>query len=517
MKTFLPLLALLFIFSFNSFSQSDIQRVEIEAKVKSDNYSIVPAGDNGVLVFSESKEKVKTVDGKSRVWSITKYDVNFKEEWTDELYVEKKADLYRFIYEDDFLYLLFATIEDKNNDVHVFKLNVKDGDFRDIRGTVPYMQLNDMTVANNKLLIAGNTYPTPGQVKSRALYTMLCCYIPSIFGSLRFPVAPLLYVADFDQNRLKLVTVQTDFRGSMRDVQYVPEEDNYYSIMIEQSKKKIFSTKLSSYDGNVTKKKDVIVKSSNNNILVNGKMMPLADNQKLLIGTFSKPKSEKKGKKDKWGKIESVEGLFFTRFTEGKQEFIKYYDFADLASYKDESSASHMLLVHNIIQREDEYIIVAEAYYPQYHTESYTDANGNSHTTVVFDGYRYTHAIAAGFDAKGNLLWDHAFKIMEILTFNLTERVKVIMSDDDIVLAYAYGGYIMTKILRGEDIIDGKRSTELDTEFSSDKVKANYDSEVQYWYDNYFLASGYQKIKSDKKETGDRKRHVFYFNKVGYK
>ncbi|MCF8299135.1 MAG: hypothetical protein K9J13_16420, partial [Saprospiraceae bacterium] len=148
----------------------------------------------------------------------------------------------------------------------------------------------------------------------------------------------------------------------------------------------------------------------------------------------------------------------------------------------------------------------------------YMDANGNWHTRQVFDGYRYTHAIVAAFDKDGERLWDNTFEIMNVLSFNLKERVKVLRNseDDEIVLVYSYGGQLNSKVIEGSKVVERKQTTKLETKNEKDKVLSNYDSDMEYWYDNYFITWGYQRIKEKGKGLLNKKRQVFYFTKIAY-
>ena len=183
-----------------------------------------------------------------------------------------------------------------------------------------------------------------------------------------------------------------------------------------------------------------------------------------------------------------------------------------------EISFDYKLLVHDIIKRDSSYIMIAEAYYPEYHTVTYTsvDSYGRPETVsyTVFDGYRYTDALIACFDKQGELLCDNSFEIWNILTFNLHERVKVLIDGDDIMLAYSNEGEIASKIIRGNEVIEGKQYTKIESKYSSDKLISDYNSDMEYWYGNYFISYGYQKIKN--KQQDKSKRTVFYFNKIAF-
>ena len=170
--------------------------------------------------------------------------------------------------------------------------------------------------------------------------------------------------------------------------------------------------------------------------------------------------------------------------------------------------------------------MIGEAYYPEYEkiatTTTTTTNMGNgmtstrTHTsyTYHFIGYRYTHAVIAVFDKNGEMLWDNCFEIGDVLTYNLREKVKVMNDGDNIVLAYSEGGYIKYKIIKDNEVVQGKDEVKIETLKEDDNVKRNSNSDLDFWYDNYFLVWGFQKIKNDNKESKG-KRTVFYFNKIG--
>jgi len=69
---------------------------------------------------------------------------------------------------------------------------------------------------------------------------------------------------------------------------------------------------------------------------------------------------------------------------------------------------AYNLLVHDIVNRNGKYILVVEAFHPEYHTEqsfvyNYYGQPFNN-TVTVFDGYRYSNAIVLAFDSTGNAI-----------------------------------------------------------------------------------------------------------------
>ncbi|MEZ4900779.1 MAG: hypothetical protein R2822_03010 [Spirosomataceae bacterium] len=63
----------------------------------------------------------------------------------------------------------------------------------------------------------------------------------------------------------------------------------------------------------------------------------------------------------------------------------------------------YRMLVHDVIKNGDEFVLVAEVYYPVYKSGSnyYNGALRNANRE--YDAFRYTHAIVCGFDKSGKL------------------------------------------------------------------------------------------------------------------
>ncbi|HWY33067.1 MAG TPA: hypothetical protein VNX68_00390, partial [Nitrosopumilaceae archaeon] len=283
------------------------------------------------------------------------------------------------------------------------------------------------------------------------------------------------------------------------------------------------------------------VKGDGKNEIVSTRIHNLSVNEQLLLGTFKKSPPPRKYFNPASNKAlsfgDDAEGMFFSKIENGTEKYIKYYAFKEFnqfyslvtgqATVSDKqkeklsqrySGLTYRLLVHDIIEKNDQYIMVAEAYYPQYHTQCYYNGRGQT-CYQVFDGFRFTNALVAGFDKEGNKLWDNSFEIMDVLTFKLKEKVRVLPFDNETVLVYAFGSQIRSKIINGNEVVEGKTSTPLGTGFQNDQIRSSAENSIDYWYDNCFISYGYQKIKSDDealKQGKDSKRRVYYFNKVTF-
>ncbi len=271
-----------------------------------------------------------------------------------------------------------------------------------------------------------------------------------------------------------------------------------------------------------------------------GKIATLSGDTRLLFGTYGVVDGINIDQKDYF--IRESAGFFAVNITDPDNLVLRHQNFLDLenmtgylkskeymaarkkAEKKDEEdkekfSVTYDMLLHDVIEHDSLFYFVGEAFYENYHTvtNTYYDYYGRAVPVSysVFDGYRYFNAFISCYDHYGNKLWDNGMEIYNILTFDLARRVVVFFAGNDIVLAYNREGKISAKIIDGPQVIEGVDNFPLETTYINDKVIEDTKSNMVYWYDNYFLAYGFQTIRNN--ALGDRsKRTVFYINKVGF-
>lgn len=241
----------------------------------------------------------------------------------------------------------------------------------------------------------------------------------------------------------------------------------------------------------------------------------------------------------------SSEGIFFMERLNGKttfMNFFKYTDLDDFLSYLSDKSQqkiekkkqkkekkgkelkiSYNLANHEIIKVEDGYIFLGEAFYPTYRTETYTttDANGRTttHTRSVFDGYQYTHAVIVKFSEEGEILWDKTFEMWASYKPYYVKRFISISerNEGSMDMVFANRSYIVSKSIEYDEglIEEGKENKKIETIHSGDDAKYSV-SNIDYWYDNYFIAYGTQVIKNTSGQASKKKRKIYFISKVEY-
>ena len=136
----------------------------------------------------------------------------------------------------------------------------------------------------------------------------------------------------------------------------------------------------------------------------------------------------------------------------------------------------------------------------------------------MFDGYRYTHAVIMGFDKQGNLLWDNSFEINDVISFELEQFVQASIKDNPISLIYVFDNQIRSKVVQGNDVLEGKELVDIKLQFSEDQVvkDGTIIHGLDPWYDNVFYTYGTQKIRNQVTGGSELTREVYFINKVVY-
>lgn len=260
----------------------------------------------------------------------------------------------------------------------------------------------------------------------------------------------------------------------------------------------------------------------------------LNEDENIITGTYSNNSAS------------TSEGIYFCKTSNEKIDFIKFYKFLDLKNFLSylpekkqekiekkkkkkqnkgkELKFSYQIAAHEIMKIENGYLFLGEAYYPTYRTETYSTTstvNGvtttSTQTRQVFDGYQYTHAMLGLFDEEGNLLWDQIFEMKgSYKPFYVKRFISIAEKDENsLKLVFASGKRIISKSIDYEGaVINDSESEDIETSYTGDKVKTSF-SNIDYWYDNYFVAYGSQKIKNKAGEA-KRKRKVYFVSKIKF-
>lgn len=477
------------------------KRLEIELHDDYFGEETFEFGKMGFIMSSRGDEKVNN----QSEWKYDLYSTELELQKTEKVLLNKKYGLDETFKTDESLHTLY---KDRKGNYAIVSVDVANFKITQVEGKVPKKSwIKDMAILGDY----------------------------AYFNAL-MKKEPVLLSVNWKTGVQKYIPVYLD-RTSSRKISLlgfqVLEESNevfvYIKVRIGRRETDMHIIRLN----NKGEKKDVfnLTKNIDKNI-VDVTASEIGNGKYIFTGTYSSKFTA------------ASEGLYFCRAQDSKIDFIQFYNFLDLENFLTylpertqekierkkqrkenrgkEMKINYHIAGHEIIQLDDGYIFLGEAYYPTYRTETYTTyVNGVATTTTrtVFDGYQYTHAVLARFDKSGNLLWDQTFEMWpSYKPYYIRRWISMPeVNKDDIKLMFINRNKVVSKSFDFDGrILSDRESDEIETGFEGDKSKNAYNTSVEHWYDNYFLAWGTQKIKNKKDEDVKRKRKVYFVSKVRF-
>jgi len=533
----------------------DKNRIEYEVDEQS-TFETVPLGKRGALVFYDTQDKS---DKAMTTYKIDKYDIGMSKISTSTLKVKKKFDFLEKVNDPTGLYLLFANAAVVSRSVTlnaptfteftIYKLD-SNGNTTTYNGVLPKdIHYKKMVVVNGVVYVGGSIGPTASTIQTRMCISMCFCFIPMLFFNNNH--IPFVFSVDMNSQRptKKDFNIQSDIKMNtvVKDMDGNSEEGECTFLVSSNSKKNSSSYIKVIKDGKL--EKDLNTKFPGDKSISNIHINSLGS-QRVLFGTYSAATGNNAML------AQNTIGIFFSTFENGARtafSTIPYSSFKNFHIYLTKSEArstkkdskkgkettiSMNVNFHDIIIRDNEYIIMGESYYPQYHTEVTTTYNANGtvsyQTRTVFDGYRFYGAFVCAVDKQGKLIWDNGLSFdmsksdnvskQGILSYSLDKKFRFIEGNDEsITIIINDGVNIKTASVDKDGALTLNKDKKISTGSKSDKSVTNLDDngQLDYWYDNYFLASGLQKIRTESmaqvksKNKGEKKkRTVYYINKI---
>jgi hypothetical protein len=521
------------IFTLYISNAQSVKRLEIPVPSNSTELFTIPINEQGVLVLNQINKSNFT---------LTRYDINLEKLWSINGTIDASLDYVKHAYDGKNLYLLFSRY--RSNVYEIVKVNIGPGFIEKYQiMSVDRMEVSDFQALNASVFIGGvvNSQPV-------ILFTNL--------QERKTKVLPSAL-----KNQAEIQSMELDTTSDLVNVTYAVG-----------TKGKNYQLVLKSFNEDGKQISQVVMNPDNQYAMMNGRLNLVSDSTEVMFGTYGHKNSigSSRGPTSQgiyFTKLvdNEVVDVKFHSFT----EFKNFFNFMserqrerqerkiqDKKEKGEDLRLDYRLLVHDIIKQDDKYIMVAEAFYADYRYNNFNPygfgngwnswgspyntfynpyrwgwgnyglyspfssyyspwgwGNRNFNNNQTFDGWIYTHAIVAAFDEKGNLLWDNSIEMKDVKEQRLSEKVKASIKGDEITLSYSNKGQIFTKIIQAEKVVENTQPRPIDTQLDGDKVKQTTSDNIDFWYNNYFIASGYQKIANDQ-EGG--KRNVFYLNKVSF-
>jgi len=487
-------------------------RVEIPVKSDNETYRIIPLAEQGLMVFYKSLEIAD--QGKIK-WYFSLYDADLRIQWSKGIAINNTLEYFDFSLDSDTLNLLFynnSKEKTPDQNIQIIRISFQKSIFIGIQGILPEnAEPVDFKVCHHKAYIGFNSKNGPARMMIIELFSGKSM-------TFSFTQQEVSLLAEF-----LIDTTDGKVISAVRKI-FAKNQAGFVLSVFDSSGRSIGETNLNSNAGG--------------NDLKSVSILPDTSGEFIILGTYGTSSGQKSSKNHI---PEESTGIYFTSVKDFKQQSISFYNFlefknAHLLSGENEMDALKKkaqkknknlneyslgltVVLHPPSQDHNQIILLAESFFPQYHTENFTDfdfyGRPFTNTYTIFDGYRFRNAIVAGFDKSGKLLWDNIMEIRNLLSIDLKTKVNVFPSQNNNVLAYLSEGKVASKIIHQGEVIEKIDFSPIESGLPNDKILTETKSRMIPWYKNFFICYGYQEIKNVSLDNNN-KRWVFYFNKIRF-
>ena len=512
----------------------------VEFPIGNDNIETftIPLGNQGLVLMSQ-------LDKQS--FNLRKFNTNIEQVWSVNANVETSQDYVTNCFDGSNLFLLFSRF--KSNSYVIFRINTNTGKVEKFQIiSVDRIEISNFKALNASLFIGG-------MVNSQPVI---------LFTNLKEKITRILPVVVKGSAEIQSMDLDTTFQQI--NVTYTAgKKAKEYQLLVK------------SFDEDGNQLGQVIMNPDEQYAAMNAKSTQLNDSLQVIVGTYGHVGTIGSSRGP------SSQGIYFQSFMDGVLNqasyisFTKFSNFFNFLSSKQQEKQvkkikdkeekgedlrlDYRLIMHEIIRKGNHYIIVAEAFYPDYKYNNNLYGAGNINGGLMgfnnfyspwnsiynpyrwgygnygiyspfssyyspwgyrgynsygndqqFDGWIYTHAVVAELDENGKLLWDHCISLYDMKEEKLTQKVKTSVTDDQIILSYSKENQIITKLISQQGTVEEEKITTIQTENEGDKVRKAGKVDLNYWFGPYFLASGIQSINNE----SDGKRNVFFLNKIKF-
>ena len=479
-------------------------RVEIELDDYDDYYTVISAREEGLVLVRQVENKTEP---RKNNWEVLKYNTDLTLSWRRNLLVNINYDFTGYEYRNGKVYLLYKPVNYQNDKMILQVLSLGTGNMEEAEINYVFpLNLTEFTVSGNAAILGGYVNYMPAVIH----YDL---------SSKKVKVLPGIY-----NNRSELVDISVD------------EDTGIFNILVTEKtfdKRNTLAIKTFDQNGTLLQNRTLETKGTNN--IIFGRSTRFNAREQFIAGTYSNNKSSYSS------------GIFIAKLDALGGQDITYISYGDLKNFFSYMKAKrearvrdrinrrrvqgkkvkfrYRLLVHDIVEKDDMFLLFGEAFYPKYNNTALSSIaygpyfpRGRWGDNMYFAGYKYTHAVVVAFNKKGKVLWDNSFEINDVTSFSLDQYVNASIEEKRVILLYLYENVIRSKLINEDEILEGKTFDDIKMKFEDDVAKNN-DYEIgglSLWYDKFFYAYGVQRIKNLKDREAKLSRKVFYINKITY-
>jgi hypothetical protein len=506
-----------------------VDRIEVDAKFAENNF-LVMTRSGGLIAFRAQPEKGFNLRSKLQYFLT---DFELKSDSFHEVPIKDNYDLVGYDLEGDYFYALLQKGVNATSERYLIEINLKDEKATEIPLENIYnMELKEFFVLNRNAIFMGSA-----------------------------DLRPVVQIFDIEANNV--FTVQGIYSKETKILQLRKDSElGVLDVLVSRRDKyKMKQISLLTFDEKGSKIREVVIDrlSDSSLELVEGILTPIQNYQQSLIGTFGQRRRE------------AYRGIYLADINEFGEYDIKYYtleDFPNFYNYLNEKqrerkikelersfekgkvpSIRPVLSAREIHPTNSGFLIYSDhfsATNPRYIPRDGVYANdayrmnpnrmflngmnyGQGYGSQFFPGSRYAMSpwqmegeyrfVSAHFlylNRNGEVIWDNAFNLNNKST-NLPGKFGEVSFDGEKLHFMHLEGVKMylSYINDGEVIFENQPfDIELINEDERIRDTQDYSLSLTWWYSNYYILTGKQRIRFLNKENREEIREVFFITKI---
>ncbi len=486
-------------------------RVELEARPTIEPYHLIPLGERGFILFTQTNE---FQDRNNRIWLVSHFDTDLKETWTKPVTVPRTLSIKGQSSLQSLATVMFY--DEKQGQGNNFCLIIATPDSAEI-----------------KKLVAAREYRSEIRI-----YQHFGAWVYVGMVGKSASAAFRVNVYDFTIQPIRL---RGDAYGFIENICIDGDRGGFAVLSSDRNTKPRTPLYLYLFDEKASETYfGQILKADNKKAITSAEFIRINDTKWMVAGGFTGEAPRKLSAGDSPDLIRSS-GFYQLISSDSDYPSVFYHYFSSFRNIDEYIRGPVAQSLHKRIKRQQmqgrvapmaytismhpvkygpgEFLLGAEAFIPDYRTVTNViyDYYGRPipRSYSVFDGYRYSHAVIASVNANGQLLWTNGLEMMNVRSFNLENKVMLAKAENSYVLAFSFDGKIAWKEVGPGLAPTNIAYTTIELPDQKDRLTSEQSSSILQWYDKYFLASGYQTILNNNHPTLPR-RTVFYINKLAF-
>jgi hypothetical protein len=499
--------------------QSD--RFEIEFKNNEDYHNVINIGPKGLMLFRELRNKSGF---RENTWEIIQIDTTFTELWRTEISIETRYRMTGFDFRDHDFYLLFSKGERFPDEIQLFRFNLN------TRSNTRYEIKNEVRLELSHFIVVETHAVLGGHTNSRATVLMYDMEEDKV------KVLP-----GFFNKESKIIELKPNVNGSFNVLMREKDAQNEWHLTFKSFDPwgdLIFEDHIKSEGPKLTFLSGTTNSFQTNELIITGNYGP--HNSKMSSGIYFlrlDPKGTQKIHYIDFGQMEHFFDYMKPRRrdrvlrkirekkSQGKRDYFKSY-----------------LVIHNVVERETDYLIHMEVFNPH-------DSQGHGTYRPYYDPYlmpypyygfgpmpmryfgppyppygmgphrsvprlKFYQANVLAVNKNGDLLWDNAIQLGNLESPSVEQITDFHYNGDKISFLYKKDDKLFYQQVLQYEKLGDKQEEVIKSEYQTDRIKNTLDEGgVSYWYGKYLYTWGYQRIGRD----GDEKsKNVFFINKLHF-